>query len=183
MTIMGGVSAATTAVGSTSLKSALARLRDLERAQLQQLWRGLYGSDPPEQISRQLLLLGVAHRLQVKALGGLNFSTRRALEKAGNERPSGAEVDAVLLKTIAHAYRWFDEILSGEGNSLTAIAAREGVNRRFVGKIIGLAFRAPEIVEAIVDGRQPPELSAELLTKRINLPLDWDDQKRLLNIS
>ena len=101
----------------------------------------------------------------------------------GNERPSGAKVDVVLLKTIAHAYSWFDELLSGEGNSLTSIAAREGVNRRFVGKIIGLAFLAPEIVEAIVDGRQPPELSAELLTKRINLPLDWDDQKRLLNIS
>jgi site-specific DNA recombinase len=46
-----------------------------------------------------------------------------------------------------------------------------------------LAFLAPEIVEAIAEGRQPPELSTELLTKRLRLPLDWDDQKRLLNIS
>jgi hypothetical protein len=38
-------------------------------------------------------------------------------------------------------------------------------------------------VEAIAEGRQPPELSAELLTKRIALPLDWRDQKRLLEIN
>ena len=48
-------------IGRTSLKSQLARLTDLERAQLQNLWRGLYGSDPPEQISQPLLTQAVAH--------------------------------------------------------------------------------------------------------------------------
>jgi hypothetical protein len=89
----------------------------------------------------------------------------------------------VLLKTIARAHRWFDQLLSGEVKSLTAIATREGLNYRFVGKLIRLAFLAPEIVEAIAEGRQPPEVSTELLTKRIRLPLDWRDQKRLLNIN
>ena len=84
------------------------------------------------------------------------------------------------MKTIARAHRWFDQLVSGEVKSLTAIATREGLNYRFVGKIIKLAFLAPEIVEAVAEGRQPPELSTELLTKRILLPLDWDDQKRLL---
>src|ERR1019366_6639752 len=120
---MGGVSAATTAVGSTSLKSALARLRDLERAQLQQLWRGLYGSDPPEQISRQLLLQGVAHRLQVKALGGL---TRRALEKAGEDIASeratrwagrGLDTGVVLIR-----------VWRGETHQVTTL--KEGVQYR-----------------------------------------------------
>ncbi len=99
-----------------------------------------------------------------------------------NEPPSKAKVDVVLMKTIARAHRWFEQLVSGEVKSLTAIATREGLNYRFVGKIIRLAFLAPEIVEAIAEGRQPPELSTELLTKRIRLPLDWDDQKRLLNI-
>ena len=74
------------------------------------------------------------------------------------------------------------QLLSGEVKSLTAIATREGVNYRFVGKIIRLAFLAPKIVEAVAQGRQPPELSTELLTKRLRLPLDWSDQKSLLNI-
>ena len=100
-----------------------------------------------------------------------------------NEPSSSSKADTVLLKTIARAHGWFDQLLSGEVKSLTAIATREGLNYRFVGKIVRLAFLAPEIVEAIAEGRQPPEFSTELLTKRIRLPLDWSDQKRLLNIS
>ena len=99
-----------------------------------------------------------------------------------NESSSRPKVDVVLLKTIARAQRWFDQLLSGEVKSLDAIATREGLNYRFVGKVVRLVFLAPEIVEAIAEGRQPPELSTELLTKRIRLPLDWNDQKRLLNI-
>jgi site-specific DNA recombinase len=89
----------------------------------------------------------------------------------------------VLLKTIARAHRWFDALVSGEVESLNALAAREGVTRHFVGTIIRLAFLAPEIVELIAQGKQPPELSAELLTKHSSLPIDWDNQKRLLGIS
>jgi len=99
-----------------------------------------------------------------------------------NEPSSAAKVDRVLLKTIARAHRWFDQLVSGEVKSLTAIATREGLNYRFVGKVVRLAFLAPEIVDAIAEGRQPPELSTELLTKHLRLPLDWDEQKRLLNI-
>jgi hypothetical protein len=43
-----------------------------------------------------------------------------------------------------------------------------------------LAFLAPPIVDAIADGRQPPDLTMERLTRRTVLPLDWDAQKRLL---
>ncbi len=100
----------------------------------------------------------------------------------GNESRSEAKVDAVLMKTIARAHLWFDQLVSGEVKSLTELATREGVHYRFVGKVIRLALLAPEILEAIAEGRQPPELSTELLTKRIRLPLDWRDQKRLLNI-
>jgi hypothetical protein len=100
-----------------------------------------------------------------------------------NEPSARSTVDLVLLKTIARAHRWFDQLIAGEAESLAAIAAREGLNYRFVGKTIRLAFLAPEIVEAIAEGRQPSELSTELLTKRTRLPLDWRDQKRLLNIN
>jgi hypothetical protein len=70
------------------LKNELAGLMELSRPQLLERWRQLYGSEPPEQISRQLLAQAVAYRLQVKALGGINFSTRRALEKLTEEKIS-----------------------------------------------------------------------------------------------
>jgi site-specific DNA recombinase len=83
---------------------------------------------------------------------------------------------------MARAHRWLDWLVSGEVKSLNEIAARENITRSFVGRIIRMAFLAPEIVEVIAAGRQPPELSTELLTRRLHLPFDWDDQKRLLNI-
>ena len=66
----------------------LKRLPDLKRGELQGLWRELYGSDPPEKISDLLMRHAIAHRLQVKHLGGLNFSTQRALKRLLEE--SGA---------------------------------------------------------------------------------------------
>jgi hypothetical protein len=58
---------------------------NLNRTQLQELWRESYGSDPPEKISDLLMRQAIAHRLQVKHLGGLNFSTRRALKRVLEE--------------------------------------------------------------------------------------------------
>jgi Protein of unknown function (DUF2924) len=55
-------------------------LVNLNRTKLRELWRESYGSVPPEKISDLLMRQAIAHRLQVKHLGGLNFSTRRALK-------------------------------------------------------------------------------------------------------
>ena len=63
------------------------------------------------------------------------------------------------------------------------IAAREGLAVRYVGRLIRLAFLAPEIVESIVEGRQPPTLTAEaLILRRIELLLSWCSQKTALNV-
>jgi hypothetical protein len=63
----------------------LGRLPHLKRKELQGLWRELYGSDPPQKVSHQLMGQAVAHRLQVKQFGGLTFSTRRALKRLLDE--------------------------------------------------------------------------------------------------
>ncbi len=73
----------------------------------------------------------------------------------GDHNRSAAIVDLSLLKAVARAHRWFDEISTGRARSLAAIAAREGLAVRYVGRLIRLAFLAPEIVESIVEGRQP----------------------------
>jgi len=50
--------------------------------------------------------------------------------------------------------------------------------RRYVGHLVPLAFLAPEIVAAILGGEQPLELTAQALTKRADVPWDWNEQKR-----
>ena len=93
-----------------------------------------------------------------------------------------AIVDLSLLKAVARAHRWFDEISTGKARSVAAIAAREGLSVRYVGRLIRLAFLAPDIVESIVEGRQPTTLTAEALTRRIELPLSWSAQRTALNV-
>ena len=53
---------------------------------------------------------------------------------------------------------------------------------RYVGRLIRLAFLAPDIVESIVEGRQPPSLTAEAVSRHIEMPLEWGSQKTALNI-
>jgi DNA invertase Pin-like site-specific DNA recombinase len=100
----------------------------------------------------------------------------------GDHNRSAAIVDLSLLKAVARARRWFDELSTGKASSLAAIAAREGLAVRYVGRLIRLAFLAPEIVESIVEGRQPTTLTAEALTRRIELPLSWCAQRTALNV-
>ena len=65
---------------SKTIEVQLAGLPNLNRSELRELWHDSYGSEPPGKISDQLMRQAIAHRLQVKHLGGLNFSTRRALK-------------------------------------------------------------------------------------------------------
>jgi site-specific DNA recombinase len=100
----------------------------------------------------------------------------------GDHNRSAATVDLPLLKAVARAHRWFDEISTGKASSLAEIAAREGLAVRYVGRLIRLAFLAPVIVESIVEGRQPTSLTAEALTRHIEMPLEWPSQRTALNI-
>jgi site-specific DNA recombinase len=100
----------------------------------------------------------------------------------GDHNRSGATVDLPLLKAVARAHRWFDEISTEKASSLAEIAAREGLAVRYVGRVIRLAFLAPDIVESIMEGRQPASLTAEALTRHIEIPLEWCSQKTALNL-
>ena len=68
---------------------------------------------------------------------------------------------------------WFGDLTSGRATTLSEIAEREGVTRRYVGHLLPLAFLDPGIVEAILAGAQPADLTAQTLIKRTDLPLSW----------
>jgi hypothetical protein len=99
----------------------------------------------------------------------------------GERDCSAATVDLPLLKAVARAHRWFDELSSGKASSLAEIAEREGLGVRYIGRLIRLAFLAPDVLESIVQGRQPMGLTAEALTRRVELPLEWRTQKVVLD--
>jgi hypothetical protein len=102
----------------------------------------------------------------------------------GGDHGTSPKTDQPLLSAVARAHCWFDDLVSGHCGSMVAIARREGVGKQYVSRLIRLAFLAPAIVERIVEGRQPPELTAQaLLTGRLELPLDWEAQSRTLEFA
>jgi hypothetical protein len=73
------------------------------------------------------------------------------------------------------AHRWRRKIESGHAKSITDLAEQERVTAAFVCRLLPLTCLAPDIVEAILDGRQPKGLRlAELLG---NGPLGWEEQR------
>ena len=97
---------------------------------------------------------------------------------AGADAPP-RKPDAALLKAIARAHWWFEELISARATSLAAIASREGVTDRYVARLIRLAFLAPKIVEAIAERGELADLK---LTPHVDLPLDWTTQKRAVGL-
>jgi site-specific DNA recombinase len=104
----------------------------------------------------------------------------RIIMTEGEDLPR--KVDPALLKALARAKVWFEELASGRVRSLTDIARREKIAPRYVERLSRLSFVAPRIVEAICQGRQPADLSAETLLNRIDLPLEWSAQLNALGI-
>jgi hypothetical protein len=96
--------------------------------------------------------------------------------------PAPARVDLALIKAVARAHQWADDLLSGRGRSISEIATREKVGGRYARRLIRLDSMVPRIVEAIVEGRQPPELTAKALTLRPELHLLWSLQHRPLGV-
>jgi len=95
---------------------------------------------------------------------------------------SSHKTDPALFKAVARAHRWFEEIVLGSNVSFAEIAKRERINSRYVRRLLPLAFLDPGIVEAIAEGRQPPNLTAETLTRRTGLNAQWRAQREALQI-
>jgi hypothetical protein len=91
----------------------------------------------------------------------------------------GSRCDPALIKAIARGRVWFEELATGRARSLQELAAHDGVSRRYIRRLVDLAFLSPQLVEAILQGRQPVDLTATRLTE-LDLPLDWAEQRRLL---
>jgi hypothetical protein len=83
--------------------------------------------------------------------------------------------DETLVKALVRAHRWRRRIESGRAKSITDLAEQEGVKLAFVCRLLPLTCLAPDIVEAILDGRQPKELRLGQMLG--NGPLGWEGQR------
>ena len=83
-----------------------------------------------------------------------------------------------LVQAVVRGHDWFEQIVQGEVTGGRAIGKLENLDERYVSRILPCAFLAPDIVEAILDGRQPEDLTLDRLVARI--PLDWKERRKQL---
>jgi hypothetical protein len=83
-----------------------------------------------------------------------------------------------LLKAVARAHDWYHRILNGKARDQRSLAKQTGLDEVYVGRILKCAYLAPDIVAAILEGRQPDSLTLGKVQK--NLAMSWTEQRRQL---
>ena len=111
----------------------------------------------------------------------------RLVKRGGRKEmklPEGAaqarKPDNTLIKALARAFRWKRLLETGEFATIAELAEHEGIAAPYLTRTMRLAQLAPDVVEAILDGRQPRHLTLEAL--RQPLPEAWDAQKQMLAV-
>jgi hypothetical protein len=84
-------------------------------------------------------------------------------------------VDSALLKAVVRAHRWRHKLESGEYSSSAELAKAEKVNDSYLSRILRLTLLAPDLIEAILAGRQASTLQLDDLLKP--LPAAWERQR------
>ncbi len=92
--------------------------------------------------------------------------------------------DLPLIRTIGKAFYWQKLIDTGEVANATELARRFRLEPGWVSEVLRMTRLAPDIIRAVLDGRQPRHLNLHALRGRqAEVPLDWDDQRRLFEFS
>ena len=95
----------------------------------------------------------------------------------GMEAPAvgaAARIDNTLVKALARAFRWRRMLETGVAATVGEIATREAINKSYVSRVLRLTLLAPNMVEAILAGRQSEVTLRGLM---MGFPVEWDRQR------
>ena len=95
----------------------------------------------------------------------------------GTAEPARPQVDNSLVKALARAHRWKRLLEEGHHTSLTELAQAEGINRSYLCRVLRLTLLAPDLVEAILEGRQPEGLTLKVAMQP--MPKVWEKQRAM----
>ena len=101
----------------------------------------------------------------------------------GTDPFAAVKPDARLIKLVVRARRFNATLVQSDGVPFAGLAMREGVSRSYFTRIVRLSYLAPDITQAILEGRQPRDLTAERLLEHSRLPLAWHDQRTALGFA
>src|SRR6516225_1390106 len=101
----------------------------------------------------------------------------------GTDPFATAKPDTRLIKLLIRAHRFNTALVGSDSLPFAALAKREGVSPSYFTRLVRLSYLAPEIAQAILDGRQPRDLTADKLLAHSRLPLAWHEQRSVLGFA
>ena len=105
---------------------------------------------------------------------------RLVINSGARENESGKR-DVALIRLVARGRRWYEQLTRGDRPSLRAIANAEGLAERYVARVLAGSLLAPDLIDKIVQGRQPVHFTVESL--RRSPPLEWGEQRRRFGVA
>jgi len=94
---------------------------------------------------------------------------------ASTTNRGSSAADTTLVKAVARAFRWRRMMETGRFATINELAAAEKINSSYVSRLLRLTLLAPDIVEAILDGRQPEGMTLPALMEPF--PVEWESQR------
>jgi hypothetical protein len=101
----------------------------------------------------------------------------------GTDPFATAKPNARLIRLLIRSRRLNAMLVGSDGVPFTALAKREGVSPSYFTRLVRLSYLAPDIIQAILDGHQPRDLTPEKLLEHSRLPLAWHDQRTALGFA
>jgi len=89
-------------------------------------------------------------------------------------------LDQTLIDAVAKAHLALKRLTDGSKQSIATVAGNLKMDASDLSRILPLAFLSPRIVELILTGRQPPNLTLRSLTRGADLPIEWSQQEALI---
>ena len=99
---------------------------------------------------------------------------RKEMQLPPDAAAERTRLDNTLVKALARAFRWKRMLESGEFGTIAELAEREEIAPSYLTRMLRLTLLAPDIVEAILEGRQKPQVTLAGLMKRF--PVEWGRQ-------
>jgi hypothetical protein len=118
----------------------------------------------------------------------LTLTVRARLQRTGREMRLLVEntndrttADPGLLRIVARAHSFQERLIQDTDLTVQVIASQERASANYVYRLLRLPTLAPDIITAIVNGKNPPQLTAKKLMRlTAQIPIDWTEQRKLL---